>query len=277
LEQGHELERLSILQFQPPSQKVLDFILAVPNFIHPHDLQGHVDPNTPSLFVANHTLYGIDMPGLIHGLYSQKGIFVRGLSDHVHFGLPYAPIIRWMGGVDGTRVNAEFLMQHKQHILVYPGGQREVLKHSSIPNYALLWKERMGFARLAIKYGYPIVPVAAVGVEDFLHVVWDLPGGLPLGVVAPWRLQKLYYLFGTPIPTSQYNGEWQNPEIVRRVRDESKAAIQDGIQQLLSKQAQDPERYLTQQVWARIRRRWAGSRADEIMVCGGANAGKKIL
>lgn len=84
-----------------------------------------------------------------------------------------------MGGVDGTRVNAEFLMQHKQHILVYPGGQREVLKHSSIPNYALLWKERMGFARLAIKYGYPIVPVAAVGVEDFLHVAWDFGAGFP--------------------------------------------------------------------------------------------------
>jgi hypothetical protein len=76
-----------------------------------------------------------------------------------------------MGGVDGTHVNAEFLMQHKQHILVYPGGQREFLKHSSIPSYELLWKERMGFAfaRLTIKYAYPIVPMAAVGVEDFWH------------------------------------------------------------------------------------------------------------
>jgi 1-acyl-sn-glycerol-3-phosphate acyltransferase len=165
--------------------------------------------------------------------------------------------MRWVGAVDGTRVNTEFLMTTKQNILVYPGGQREVLKHSGVKKYSLMWQDRMGFARLAIKHGYPIVPVASVGVEDMIDILMDLPirsMKLPLPKpISPFRLQKIYYWIGEPIPTSHYNGDWENQDIVRRVRDETKFAIETGIELLLNKQINDPERYLTQQVRARIK------------------------
>ena len=35
--------------------------------------------------------------------------------------------------------------------------------------------ERTGFARMAIEYGYTIVPVASVGMEEMLKVVHDIP------------------------------------------------------------------------------------------------------
>ena len=37
----------------------------------------------------------------------------------------------------------------------------------------LIWKKRLGFARLAIESGYPIVPFAAVGAEEMFHVLLD--------------------------------------------------------------------------------------------------------
>jgi hypothetical protein len=42
-----------------------------------------------------------------------------------------------------------------------PGGAGEVFKGRG-QDYKLLWKERLGFARMAIEFGYPIVPFAAV-------------------------------------------------------------------------------------------------------------------
>ena len=72
----------------------------------------------------------------------------------------------------GTRDNVRALMRDRQTILVFPGGSREVNKRRG-QQYQLLWRERVGFARLAIEHGYPIVPFAAVGVDDMLDVIID--------------------------------------------------------------------------------------------------------
>lgn len=36
-----------------------------------------------------------------------------------------------------------------------------------------MWKNRLGFARLAIQHGYPIVPFASVGAEHGIDIVLD--------------------------------------------------------------------------------------------------------
>ena len=74
--------------------------------------------------------------------------------------------------VRGTRENVRVLMASGQHVLVFPGGAGEVFKGRG-QKYQLLWKVRLGFARLAIEFGYPIVPFAAVGAEEMLEVVAD--------------------------------------------------------------------------------------------------------
>ena len=63
-------------------------------------------------------------------------------------------------------------MRAGESILVFPGGGREVFKHKG-EKYRLIWKERMGFARLAIEHGYPIVPLAAVGAEECYDILVD--------------------------------------------------------------------------------------------------------
>jgi hypothetical protein len=51
--------------------------------------------------------------------------------------------------VRGTRDNVRALMRDHQTILTFPGGSREVNKRRG-QQYNLLWRERIGFARLAI-------------------------------------------------------------------------------------------------------------------------------
>ena len=89
----------------------------------------------------------------------------------------------------GTRDNVRALMRDRQTILVFPGGAREVNKRRG-QQYQLLWRERIGFARLAIEHRYPIVPFAAVGVDDMLDVIVDqntpIYGQLARGTKSSW-------------------------------------------------------------------------------------------
>ena len=111
----------------------------------------------------------------------------------------------------------------------------------------------MGFARLAIESGYPIVPFAAVGAEEMFHVVVDreMPiaaqvsalmrrlVGLPLppiprgiGPTLLPRPERLYFWFGHPVDTSRYGGAGDDEAAARAVRDEVRAAVLAGIEAL---------------------------------------------
>jgi 1-acyl-sn-glycerol-3-phosphate acyltransferase len=79
-------------------------------------------------------------------------------------------------------------MEDGRSILVFPGGGREVTKRRG-EKYRLIWGERMGFARMAIECGYPIVPVASAA---------GTPPGWDLGHCARFvgRLIALYPVVG---------------------------------------------------------------------------------
>ena len=74
--------------------------------------------------------------------------------------------------MEGTPENCAQLMRQGESILVFPGGSREVFKRKG-EQYRLMWKERLGFARLAMAYRCTIVPFAAVGADDCYDIVFD--------------------------------------------------------------------------------------------------------
>ena len=228
-------------------------------------------PDCPALFVGNHTRYSfLDLPFMMTELWKRRRIIVRGLGDHGHYAIPVWRDLLEMGGmVRGTRANVRALMRDGQDILVFPGGANEVFKQRG-EEYRLIWKERIGFARLAIEHGYPIVPFAAVGAEEMFHVLIDrgMPiaaqvsalmhrlVGLPLppiprgiGPTFLPRPERLYFWFGDPVSTSQYGGAGEDDAAARAVRDEVKAAVEGGIQKLLAERERDPHRRLLSRLW----------------------------
>lgn len=128
-----------------------------------------------------------------------------------------------------------------------------MLKPSSVPRYELMWKERLGFARMAIKHRYPIIPCAAVGTEDMLEMIMDIlvdlvrKGQYILIAYPNGKVQKVYFWFGNPISTEEYDDDYQNMEYAREVRDMIKAAVEAGIKELQERQQVDPDRYLVDQ------------------------------
>jgi 1-acyl-sn-glycerol-3-phosphate acyltransferase len=221
-------------------------------------------PDRGVLLVANHTIYGlVDVPFVIAELWKRSEIAVRGLGDDAHYAVPvWRNLLERAGMVRGTRENVRLLMRDGQNVLVFPGGAGEVFKQRG-ERYQLKWKERLGFARLAIEFSYPVIPLAMVGVEEMFDILTDdatpivgevsrlmqrlvglplPPIGVGLGPLLP-RPERLYFWFGEPIDTSRFAGR-ADDDAARAVRDETRGAIERGIEYLRAERQDDPRRGL---------------------------------
>ena len=220
-------------------------------------------PKRGALLVGNHTVLGVlDLPLICAELW-ERGRIVRALGDHAQFKVPgWRNMLKSLGVVEGTRANCAELMQRSELILVFPGGGREVAKRKG-ERYKLVWKNRMGFARLAIQYGYPIIPFASVGADDAVDIVVDADNPLLaperllvekiLGSPDSWPLwrgigptpiprpERQYYWFGEQIQTTSVRSD---DTAVREVRDSTKTAVEYGIQFLLNEREHDKNRSL---------------------------------
>jgi 1-acyl-sn-glycerol-3-phosphate acyltransferase len=268
------------LDFTPPPRALLRRLLAARRFWFAPRFFGleHLDAGRPALYVGNHTLYGIiDSPLMVQGLYDETGIYLRSLGDHFHFVTPgWGRMLLRFGAVDGTPANCSRLMEAGAHILVYPGGAREVMKNSG-EEYRLVWKNRTGFARMAMEHGYDIIPFAAIGADDSYTIRYDsrtfrrswlgrlaersgvLERWLRDGdIVMPWatgvagtplpRPEKMYFMFGPRIPTRHLQAAAQNRAAQWQVRQEVEKAIYRQMDELFALRAKDDD-------WAWWRRR----------------------
>jgi 1-acyl-sn-glycerol-3-phosphate acyltransferase len=165
----------NLTNFIPPTIAKIKRQSKALNFWFPTTFHGleNVDEKLPALYVGNHTLLGHDVPPLILNLYAQKNIFLRGVGDRVHFRVPFwRSLIKQYGAFEGTRDALHQLMEKQEHILIYPGGGREVMKNKG-EAYQLFWKNRFGFIELALEHGYDIIPFAAIGGEEMLDLKYD--------------------------------------------------------------------------------------------------------
>jgi 1-acyl-sn-glycerol-3-phosphate acyltransferase len=227
-------------------------------------------PEDGSLLVGNHTIYGfLDLPFMMAEVWKRRRMTIRGLGEHAHYAVPlWREMLGTLGMVRGTRDNVRALMRERQTVLVFPGGAREVNKRRG-ERYQLMWKERVGFARLAIEHGYPIVPFAAVGAEEMLDVLVDQrtpvygqlarlyeklvrvpapPVVRGVGLTPMPRPERLYFWFGEPIDTTRFAGRHDDDAAARAVRDEVKAAVEEGIAFLQAERERDPHRGLVRRV-----------------------------
>ncbi|GAA2436512.1 lysophospholipid acyltransferase family protein [Mycolicibacterium llatzerense] len=221
-------------------------------------------PQRGALLVGNHTLYGLFDLILLAGEFVERKIVVRGLADHAHFLIPgHRDVLTAVGAVPGTRANVRELMRRGDLIMVFPGGAREVAKRKG-ERYQLIWKNRVGFAMMAIEGRYPIIPFASLGIEDALDIVIDtdsplmaparilakkllksepLPLVRGIGLTPIPRPDRLYFWFGEPISTAEYDGV-AHEESARELRTRTAAAIEGGLDFLRAEREADPERSL---------------------------------
>jgi 1-acyl-sn-glycerol-3-phosphate acyltransferase len=272
-----------ILHFNPPPLKWVEQALRFhEHYFHPTFFGfENVTADQPALYVANHTIYGwLDSPLLFLALYREKNIVLRSLGDSVHFRIPlWRQMLRNSGSVLGTRENCRRLMQAGEHILVFPGGGREVAKRKG-EAHRLIWKTRTGFARMAMEQGYPIIPVAALGADDAYDILFDsldlkssrlgrmllknktiqrelrdgdvfMPIARGIGPTPIPRPEKLYFSFGEPIETAPFQACCDDLEMQWQVRAKVMNALENQLERLHTIRSQDTDKGLIRKLLTR--------------------------
>jgi 1-acyl-sn-glycerol-3-phosphate acyltransferase len=104
--------------------------------------------------------FGIDAPayGLMHDLPFRIPVIGDALAR--------------CGAVHARPANAVSLLGRGHKVLVYPGGDLDAFRPAS-KRTEIVFGERRGFIRVALRARVPIVPIVSVGAHDGFHVLSD--------------------------------------------------------------------------------------------------------
>jgi 1-acyl-sn-glycerol-3-phosphate acyltransferase len=167
-----------------------------------------IPANGGALLVANHAgALPSDAPVIMHGIEEELGRPVYGLADHMFKGMPVVGTL-WsrLGGVVAHPDNAYRLMREQGRlVLAFPEGSKGPGKHYS-ERYRLRRFGRGGFVEIAMRAGVPIVPLAVVGSEESMPILFNV-GWAARALGAPYfPVTANQVLFGpllglvTPLP-----------------------------------------------------------------------------
>jgi 1-acyl-sn-glycerol-3-phosphate acyltransferase len=222
-----------------------------------------IDTTRPSLFVANHGLYGFDGGLLPCAIREKTGMLPRLLADSQLMLSPLGDTFMNLGLVLANRKVCAALMDAGESILVFPGGAREGAKRRG-EQYKLFWEGRTGFVSLAIEHGFTITPVASVGPDEIWDIRWDsddlkgtwfesllrraFPEGFDAGLMAPIpkgilgtlvpRPERFYVAFGEPFDTRPFAGGERDKKVLNKVQRAVKSQLEELIKEALLVRAQ---------------------------------------
>lgn len=236
-----------------------------------------LDITRPALYVSNHTLFGLT-DGIFLGveMYLQRDVQLRTLVDELHMDMPFwRDMVQKIGFVKGSRENCTALMEAQEHILVFPGGRREIFKNKG-EAYKLRWENRYGFVRMAIQHGYDIIPVAGVGGEETYQILVDgkdilqsplglalkatgvadkyLKGGeylIPITKGLGWtglpKPERLFIQLGERIPTAHLRGDAEDETVLADVKGQVETAFEglfDELHRVRKETRDEPWRWM---------------------------------
>ena len=224
-------------------------------------------PASPVLFIGNHSTMAADVLVAVPALQQASGRFVRGMSDEIMYRNPgLRKRIVQSGAVMGHQEIGSALFEAGKDILLFPGGAYEANKNLD-ERYAIKWKQRTGFVRMAARHGVPIVPVGIVGPDEWFGRYMDrdevansrlanllkwagasddfinsdqLPP-IPRGLFGTWipRPQRVYIGIGKPVKTAAYKGKSISTTAQERLRDIARERLQQCISDMLLLRTQD--------------------------------------
>jgi 1-acyl-sn-glycerol-3-phosphate acyltransferase len=204
-------------------------------------------PRGRALLVANHA-FGWDVMFAMSAIWRETHRPVWALGEHAWWKIPFVRrLAAAVGTVDGTPENADRLLSHDELVLVLPGGLREAVKPREL-RYRLLWGNRYGFVRAAIRNHAPILPLASIGADDLFDFVGNayrrgerwlrrtgLPIPLPSRILPIPHLVQLRFVISDPIEPPTDPEKADDPIAVRRLRHEVEGALHELLETELAR------------------------------------------
>lgn len=226
-------------------------------------------PSSTALFVSNHSggTTVLDAWGLLISWYLHFG-YDRPLHPTAHeLVLSTEATGRFFARRGVLQASPEValaaLTEHRRDVLVMPGGDRDAWRPYK-DRYRVTFAGRTGYARLALKAGVPIVPIAHAGAHETLFVLSDgarlaealhlkriarssiwafhlsLPWGLALGPLPHVPLPvTLRYRVGAPIELRRTRRGEPGEDEVRALDERVRVAMQGLLDGLAAEKAQE--------------------------------------
>lgn len=127
-----------------------------------------------ALLIANHAgAIPSDAPAIMHGIEKELGRPVYGLADNFFRTIPVVGTM-WSrtGGVPAHPDNAYGILHDRQQLaLVFPEGTKATSK-TYTDRYRLRRFGRGGFVEIAMRAGVPVIPIAVIGAEESMPIVF---------------------------------------------------------------------------------------------------------
>jgi 1-acyl-sn-glycerol-3-phosphate acyltransferase len=134
----------------------------------------HLPESGGALLVANHAgAIPPDAPSIMHGIEKDLGRPVYGLAENLFRSMPVVGTL-WSrsGGVAAHPDNAYRLLRDEhQLVLVFPEGTKGTGKLYK-DRYHLRRFGRGGFVEIAMRAGVPVIPIAVMGAEETMPIVF---------------------------------------------------------------------------------------------------------
>lgn len=165
----------------PPGFNPPQFILA----LHPHGAMAD---------------FRVLLDGQLLELLGDASGKVRWLAASVLFRLPIVrELCLWTGCVDARRQVAEQVLARGLSIGVLPGGELEQVQ-TQYGREAVYLKKRLGFVKLALRYGVPLVPAYVFGCVDLYKTSkWLYSARLALVRTLGVAIPLCWGAFGLPL------------------------------------------------------------------------------
>ncbi|KAL7115188.1 hypothetical protein ACP275_04G170000 [Erythranthe tilingii] len=145
------------------------------------DLSG-IPSEGPVLLVGNHMLMVMDAILLIFGFWNKENLMIRAMAHPSFFqrlnnggklpDLSLFDVFRLSGAFPVSPTNLYKALSMKSHVLLFPGGLREVLHHKG-EEHKMFWPAKQEFVRMAARFGATIVPFGGVGEDDVVQLLLD--------------------------------------------------------------------------------------------------------
>ncbi len=134
----------------------------------------HIPRDGGALLVANHAgAIPADAPVIMHGIEEELHRPVYGLAENLFRAIPGVGTM-WsrLGGVAAHPDNAyRLLHDDRQLVLVFPEGTKGTGK-TYRDRYKLRRFGRAGFVEIAMRSGVPVIPIAVVGNEEAMPILF---------------------------------------------------------------------------------------------------------
>jgi 1-acyl-sn-glycerol-3-phosphate acyltransferase len=160
-------------------------------------------PTSRALVVGNHNggIVSPDMFALMVAWWRARGVDepTYGLMHNMPFRVPLVGrYLTRLGAVPAHPEHATALLERGAKVLVYPGGDLDNVRPSS-RRHQIVFGQRRGFIRVALRTRSPIIPVVSIGAHEAFHVITDgAELARRLGLKRAFRIEVLPIALGLP-------------------------------------------------------------------------------